>query len=116
MFTNSTLKITSFHKNYIQNFVQKLKILCYKKYLKNFLIYKGSKTLQKKSTLLKSPHVYKKARDQVEVQHISHFFKIKSHFNFLFFILSFKKYNNTSISLDYKHSYSQNIYYFPNNL
>jgi ribosomal protein S10 len=155
---DSKLKITSFHKKYLQNFIQKLKILCYNKYLRNFLIYKGSKTIKKKHTLLKSPHVNKKARDQIEIQHISHFFKItngrcsrlashyplaaarpigqysclrsqsgqrvmgdrktisddrktKNNFNFLFFILNFKTYNNTSLALDYIHSYKQKIFF-----
>jgi len=105
---NAYFKITSFHKKYLQDFTKKLKLLC-----GNSLIKTGSKNIKKKNTILKSPHVNKKARDQIEIQHISHFFKIKSKFNFLFFLLNFKLYNNTSVQITYKHFYVQKIFYLP---
>lgn len=99
------IKLTSFHESYIQDFVRKLKIV----YGKTFLVYTGSKIIRKKNTILKSPHVNKKARDQIETQHISYFFKTKN----LFFLFYWKQYNNSGLKLSYKHFYNQTVFFVP---
>jgi hypothetical protein len=96
------IKLTSFHESNILDFFNKLKIVCGKSALK----HTGTKIIKKKYTILKSPHVNKKARDQIEIKHISHFFKSKN----LFFLLYWKQYNNLSLQLSYKHFYSQKVF------
>lgn len=108
---NSSLKITGHNKQVINEFVKKLTILCTQRSFNGLIQVNGHTIIKKKNTILRSPHVHKKARDQIEIQHISYFFKIRNGFNWLFFLISLKKYNNLSFSLDYKHALEQQIYY-----
>jgi ribosomal protein S10 len=108
----SAIKIVSFDDQLTKNFINKLKVIGVQKSYKNCLQYKGSLNKKKKNTILKSPHVFKKARDQIEIQHISDFFEIKTHFNWLFFLCNFKQYNNNPFKFDYKYCYKQKVYFF----
>lgn len=106
----NSLKITAFHKKPINSFIKNLKILCDNKLYKNLLIYKGFNIIKKKNTILTSPHVHKKARDQIEIQNISYFFEVKNKFNWLFFFINLKNSNNIPFKFDFKYNYFQIIY------
>ena len=147
----SSIKITSFDKKISELFIKKLKLIGGHKSYQNLFIPKGYKIIKKKNTILKSPHIFKKFRDQIEIQHYSNFIELmpatfskelnsqpasknlekalqgitfrpltlKSYVlegnkNFwLFFFLSLKKYhgNTNPIKLDYRHTYTQIIFY-----
>jgi ribosomal protein S10 len=134
---SSSIKITSFDKKISENFIRKLILLGGHKSYRKLLKAKGFKIIKKKNTILKSPHIFKKFRDQIEIQHVSNFFQLQPKnrnffkgsamimhnkgnnvlFNakpfWFFFILNFKKYNgNTNpIKLDCRHTYHQIVYF-----
>jgi len=103
----SSIKITSFDPKISVSFIKKLMLLG------GYIIPNGLKVIKKKNTILRSPHVFKKARDQIEIKHVSHFFKVKPRYNWFFFFSLFKKANNNPIGLDYRHCYEQTILYLP---
>jgi ribosomal protein S10 len=107
----SSIKITSFDQKFSASFIKKLMLLGGQKPYRNLFIPKGSKVIKKKNTILRSPHIFKKARDQIEIKHISHFFKVKSRYNWLFFFSFLKKSNNSAIKLDYRHYHEQTIFF-----
>jgi ribosomal protein S10 len=109
----SSIKITSFDQKVSVSFIKKLMLLGGQKSYQCTFISKGSKVVNKKNTILRSPHIFKKARDQIEIQHISHFFRIrkKTPYSWLFFFSLFRQSNNFPIKLDYRHCYEQQLLY-----
>ncbi len=108
----SSFKILSYHskpnhlflKNFY-NFCKKSRILSINPVLKHF---------QKKHTILRSPHVHKKARDQIEIRHHILTFHLKNNFNWLFFFCMFRKKSQYEFKIDYKHHYLQTVFFAKN--
>ena len=93
------LKVTSFDKQISARFLNKLEKLGYKP--------AGAQVIKKKSTILRSPHIFKKARDQIAVHHVSHFLDGSQKEG----ALNFKLYSarTAALKVDYKYSYHQTV-------
>ena len=90
---NNFLSIRVFHEDEIKNFLNKI-LLIFRKYKLKMNYYKKKKKCLK-NTILRSPHVNKTARDQIELYSIEYFFDISKNNNNLlnfFFIYSKKIY------------------------
>jgi ribosomal protein S10 len=94
----SKIKITSTNIT-ILKFINILKTIAKKR--KILLVCKKLKEKQKKYTILKSPHVNKKARDQIKTKTIEHIIQFKNYKNFSFFYYFFSKKNNTNSNLSF---------------
>jgi hypothetical protein len=88
---NNSLIISSNQKDSLKIFIKNMYLL-FKKY-KIKLNYFNKKEVQKKFTILRSPHVHKSARDQIELYTIKHFFYFDQTFltKFFFKMLDLKK-------------------------
>ena len=86
---NNSLIITYNHKESLNTFIKNMYLLV-KKYKLN-LIYFNKVISTKKFTILRSPHVHKAARDQIELFSIKHFFYFNNNFVLKFFLMLFKK-------------------------
>ena len=64
----SSLKITDYSKSQSENFLNNLMVLSDKDQINLNLKLKSAVIKSKKNTLLRSPHVNKKARDQIKVE------------------------------------------------
>ena len=107
---NNILKLTSFNKHSTQNFATQLEIFLKK--TKIFLKKKGDYSINKKYTILRSPHVHKKARDQLQVKHITTSFYISKKFNWSLFFYFLNKQKTTTIKLEYQQYKKQILYFF----
>ena len=101
----SGIIIASFNIHEIQNFLKKCKIIG--DINKKNLIFKKLKIISKKNTILKSPHVNKKARDQIQIKSFFYFLKFNKTFNIRFFILLLNKSNNFFLNIDLLNNYLQ---------
>jgi hypothetical protein len=108
MLKNNYLNITTFHKDTIKTF-SKIIFFLFKKY-KTQLFYNHMQIKKKKSTILRSPHVHKKARDQLEIKKIKHNFISKNYKLTDFFFYFFKSQRNkNSVKYQYKIIKNQKI-------
>ena len=95
---NDFLKITTSHQNEFMNFSNQM-LLALKKYKLTFnYIRKVERRI--KSTLLRSPHVNKKARDQIELYSITYYFNLDNNL-FKFFLFIFKKHIKFGLKCDF---------------
>ena len=95
---NDFLKITTSHQNEFTNFSNQM-LLALKKYKLTFNYIK--KTEKKiKSTILRSPHVNKTARDQIELYSVTYYFNLHNDL-FKFFLFIFKKYIKFGLKCDF---------------
>ena len=112
LFSQSRVKLTSFHKKPINEFLTHLKLFLKKNCIlsQNKAIICLTKTKKKKETILRSPHVNKKARDQIEIKHVTNIFYIDNFFNWKNFFFYINKKNTLIFKLEYNYNYSQNIF------
>jgi ribosomal protein S10 len=103
---NSSLKITAFAKPIINKFIQNLK-----KFSEVKFFFIKNEIRRSKYTILKSPHVHKKARDQIEIQHVSSIIFLRNTKSWRYFFNIFKKYNKSPIKIDFKHKYTQKVFF-----
>ncbi len=104
---SSSFKILSYYSKPNQVFFKNFKNFCKKSRI--LTINPIFKQFQKKHTILRSPHVHKKARDQIEIRHMSLTFNLKTNFNWLFFFCIFLKKSRYGFKIDYKHHYKQSV-------
>ena len=102
----STLRISSFHSTHNVRFIQRLKALC--KIHRISITQTGSNIRRQKNTILRSPHVHKTARDQIEVQHHISFLRLKPNYAWVQFISNLPDLN---LGLEYRHAYGQRVYF-----
>ncbi len=104
----SSLKISSFNSKITRHFLNRFSLM----QLKNRLTVqlKGARSILKKNTILRSPHVNKKARDQIQVSHISRFFLPVNSFNWFAFLRLYTRLKNDEIEFDYKYQFSKKFY------
>jgi len=67
------------------------------------------KSYKKKYTILRSPHVNKSARDQIEIISIEYIFLFEESILWNFFMLLFKKFKRLSIKYRYKKIKNQTL-------
>ena len=104
-------RVTAFYENPLSLFFETLASFCKKTRI--FLRFKVRKESQKKYTILRSPHVNKKARDQVKVKKIVYtFFTKGGKQNWLYFLLTLKSRSSSVLHFDYKHIHNQNLVLF----
>ena len=113
LFLQSRIKITSFHKKPVNDFLKHLKLFLKKNRVsvENKDIITLNKTKIKKETILRSPHVNKKARDQIEIKHITNIFYIDNFFNWKHFFFYLNTRSSTVVKVEYNYHYSQLIFY-----
>jgi len=100
------IKITSFDHKISESFIQKIKTFgAHKAYIGH--VQRQRK--KNKYTILRSPHIFKKARDQIEIQHCSAFLNSRSKL-FKIFLLIYKKYANHFTTISYKRHYEQDLF------
>ena len=110
MIKNNCLTITNIHKNGLDIFYKKFTLLL-KKNCINFY-YFNKKKCNKKLTILRSPHVNKSARDQIEVNNLKHFFIFNS-LNLTEFFLHFLKKNKTHLfNYHYQFNLKQTLFFY----
>ena len=101
-------RVTAFYENPLSLFFETLASFCKKTRI--FLRFKVRKESQKKYTILRSPHVNKKARDQIKVKKIMYtFFTKGGKQNWLYFLLTLKSRSSSILHFDYKHLHNQNL-------
>jgi ribosomal protein S10 len=105
MIKNNYLNITTFQKDTIKT-LSKIIFFLFKKY-KTQLFYNYMQIKKKKLTILRSPHVHKKARDQLEIKKIKHNFISKNYKLTDFFFYFFKSQRNKN-SLKYQYKIIKN--------
>lgn len=71
----STIKLKSFNVHKLEQTILELKKYAESKYLTQSIV--SLPTKKKKITILKSPHVHKKARDQFELQNFTKMLKVE---------------------------------------
>ena len=103
------LILTTIHQENFKNFLEKV-LLSFKKY-KLDLVYVKKKE-KKKFTILRSPHVNKSARDQIELRSFKYYFSFDKKSTFNFFLFLFSKYNQYSFKFKHKVIKNQNLIYF----
>ena len=95
MIKYSKIKINSNNVT-ILKFIKLIKTLARKR--KISITCKKLKEKQKKYTILKSPHVNKKARDQIKTKKLEYLINFKNYKNFSFFSYFFIQKNNSNIN------------------
>ena len=106
----SSFRITAYHDQSILNFFKTLSLFCKKSRI--FLYCKNKKINCKKHTILRSPHVNKKARDQIQIKNIIYTFYTKgSERNWLYFLMLLKFKSTSVLHFDYQHVFFQNLTY-----
>ena len=104
MFIN--IKITSKNSSSLKNFIKDFKTLSKNKKLNlvRFVQFYQNKKSDKIFTILKSPHVNKKAQEQFEYKLYSKNIKVKSFqpFKFLILLKNFQKYLHTDVNIKIK--------------
>jgi ribosomal protein S10 len=83
----------------ILKFIKLIKTLARKRQIS--ITCKKLKENQKKYTILKSPHVNKKARDQIKTKSLEYIISFKNFKNFSFFSYFFIKKNNSNINCSF---------------
>ena len=113
LFLQSQIKVTSFHKKPINDFLKHLKLFLKKNRIsiENKDLITLKKKNKKKETILRSPHVNKKARDQIEIQHVTNIFYIDNFFNWKHFFFYLNSKNSIIVKLDFRYNYKQQILY-----
>jgi ribosomal protein S10 len=97
------------HQQNFDNFLKKT-LFSFKKY-KLDLQYTKKKGNKKKFTLLRSPHVNKDARDQIELKYEKFYFILKNKVLLKFFLFIFKKIHQYSFKLEHKIIKNQTLIY-----
>ena len=112
-YTKSTIQLTAFHQKPISDFLMRLQLFCRKNRVSpgnyNIITKKTAKT--KKETILRSPHVNKKARDQIQVTHVTNILSIDGFFNWKHFFFYLKKKGTSVLKFDYHYAYNQKLIY-----
>jgi ribosomal protein S10 len=98
MIKYSKIKISSNNITILKN-IQQIKLLAKKRSI--LINCKKIKEKQKKYTILKSPHVNKKARDQIKTKNFNYKITFKNYKNFIFFSYFFTQKNNTNINFNF---------------
>jgi ribosomal protein S10 len=70
------LILTTIHQKNFNNFLKKV-LLSFKKYKLDLKYIIKHNERKKKFTILRSPHVNKNARDQIELKHFKYYFSLK---------------------------------------
>jgi ribosomal protein S10 len=105
----SFFSITVFHHKEISRFLNQI-FLFFRKYKLNLQYYK-KKEKKSKNTILRSPHVNKTARDQIEIYSSEFFFKAQDEPNLIqFFLFILKKYSLFSLKFKYQKIKKQTIF------
>ena len=105
------LKLTSYHKKPILNFLLSLQQVSKKN--KIFLKKNGVKNLKKKYTILKSPHVNKSSRNQIEINNFHYFIFFEKNIEFWYFIFFYLiKIIKLSLKMDLKYKFVLNFFIF----
>ena len=110
----SRMRVTAFHQGPLTHWNHTLGLLGQVSAFRGLTLGMESQSLRRtRNTILRSPHVHKKARDQVEVQHRSHVFALRSNYNWLRFFHTLLRENVLPLELDYTPVHSQKVYYLP---
>jgi hypothetical protein len=112
MIKNNYLIIKNIHKDGLQRFYQKISFL-FKKHCINFF-YFNKKKINKRLTILRSPHVNKSARDQIEINTNKHFFIFNSMSLTNLFLYFLKKNAKDLFNFQYFFKNKQKIFFFFN--
>tara|TARA_B110000902_G_scaffold267106_1_gene358266 strand:- start:451 stop:867 length:417 start_codon:yes stop_codon:yes gene_type:complete len=104
------LILTTIHQKNFNNFLEKI-LLSFKKYKLDLKYITKKNEKSKRFTILRSPHVNKSARDQIELKHFKYYFSLKKKVVFNFFLSLFNKFNQYSFKFEYKLIKNQKILY-----
>ena len=93
IYTKSNIKLISFHQKPISEFLIRLQLFCRKNRItpENHDIITVKTAKIKKETILRSPHVNKKARDQIQIKHVTNTLTVDGFFNWKHFFFYLKK-------------------------
>jgi ribosomal protein S10 len=106
---NSSLKITDYSESQLNNFCETLKILGEKdKIYLNFKLKNPIKK-SKQNTILRSPHVNKKARDQIKIEYFSKYIHFKNNYKSYNFLN--KVMQNSSINIHMRTIFKEQVFF-----
>jgi len=105
------LILTTIHHKNFKAFLGKV-VLSFKKYKLDLVYIKRKDDKKKKFTILRSPHVNKSARDQIELKSFKYCFLFKKKIAFNFFLSILAKFNQSSFKFEHKIIKNQTILYF----
>ena len=95
------LVLTTIHHKNFNNFLGKV-VLFFKKYKLDLVYVKKKNEKKKKLTILRSPHVNKTARDQIELKTFKYYFSFENKVSFNFFLSIFTKFNQYPFKFEHK--------------
>jgi len=106
------LRATAFHRQPLQSLEAQLRALGRLTPLQ--LVPVAQTRRLQRNTLLRSPHVHKTARDQVEVQRLSQLYRIRSSsYGWLRLLRRLSLRNPLPLALDQRHRHRQRLLLFP---
>jgi hypothetical protein len=109
----ATFRVTAYHNDTLSQFLKILSLFCKKSRI--FLQCKTKKTNEKKYTILRSPHVNKKSRDQIKTKKVVYtFFTKGGKQNWLYFLLTLKARSTSTLHFDYQNNHKQDLLLFGN--